>query len=404
MTHYVYAPKDDPKHRERWREPYDREELGGFARLIAESGLDIGFAISPGLSMDYGARADRAALAAKCEQVIALGVRLICLALDDIPFRAGLGEEHAVLTRWLCERLAGRASVVMVPTEYVGSRATPYLDALAGVPEEVLVGWTGESVVCDEISAAHARERARALGGRPPLLWDNFPVNDGPMADSLFIGPLRGREPGLIDELGGYLANVGLQPIANRLPLASIAAWLRRDDPEEAWRREADDLGWRAFAEACDGTVPRRLVAGVIDGTGDRAAVRAWFERAHAEPPPGLDDECEPWVTQVRREARVALLALDVLDAGRTTGGYDSLGRALELAVRWKKLTTSPIQVMGPRFEIRPGIGQADDGSWTVLRSSIVSGLSAVDALCRAAFDAATRSDVGLERGAEEVP
>ncbi|MCB1015823.1 MAG: beta-N-acetylglucosaminidase domain-containing protein [Acidimicrobiales bacterium] len=22
MTHYVYAPKDDPRHRERWRDPY----------------------------------------------------------------------------------------------------------------------------------------------------------------------------------------------------------------------------------------------------------------------------------------------------------------------------------------------------------------------------------------------
>ena len=29
MTHYVYAPKDDPKHRERWREPYDAGELDG---------------------------------------------------------------------------------------------------------------------------------------------------------------------------------------------------------------------------------------------------------------------------------------------------------------------------------------------------------------------------------------
>ncbi len=28
---YVYAPKDDPKHRERWRDPYDDDELTGFA-------------------------------------------------------------------------------------------------------------------------------------------------------------------------------------------------------------------------------------------------------------------------------------------------------------------------------------------------------------------------------------
>ena len=32
MTHYVYAPKDDPLHRERWREPYADDALDGFAR------------------------------------------------------------------------------------------------------------------------------------------------------------------------------------------------------------------------------------------------------------------------------------------------------------------------------------------------------------------------------------
>jgi hypothetical protein len=39
---------------------------------------------------------------------------------------------------------------------------------------------------------------------------------------------------------------------------------------------------------------------------------------------------------------------------------------------------------------IRPGIGQAADGTWIVLGSSLVSGVNAVDALCRFAFDQAT--------------
>jgi len=52
MTHYVYAPKDDPKHRSQWHAPYTSEELDGFARLVGEKTLCIGFAISPGLSID----------------------------------------------------------------------------------------------------------------------------------------------------------------------------------------------------------------------------------------------------------------------------------------------------------------------------------------------------------------
>src|SRR5687768_15458781 len=94
MTHYVYAPKDDPKHRDRWQEPYDETELDGFRHLVAEGRLQVGFGISPGLSMDYGSDDDRAALLAKVDQVLDTGVSLVCLALDDIPNRPGLGADH----------------------------------------------------------------------------------------------------------------------------------------------------------------------------------------------------------------------------------------------------------------------------------------------------------------------
>ncbi len=48
LTDYMYAPKDDPKHRNRWREPYDADELAGFRSLVDGAGVRIGFAISPG--------------------------------------------------------------------------------------------------------------------------------------------------------------------------------------------------------------------------------------------------------------------------------------------------------------------------------------------------------------------
>jgi hypothetical protein len=391
MTHYVYAPKDDPKHRDRWREPYDDVELAGFEGLVADGSLEVGFAISPGLSIDYSDGHDRRALLHKCEQLLDRGVRLVCLALDDIPFRDGLGEQHAELTRWLLDEVADRATLLLVPTEYVGSHRTPYLDALAaGVPTDVPIGWTGDAVVNDEITEADARARADALGGRAPLLWDNHPVNDGPMGDQLFIGPLRGRDLALLDSLSGYLANVGLQARACTLPLASIAAWLRHADAQVAWEHEADALGWRVFAEACDGAVPRRLVAGLTDGTVEPSAVREWFLAAVDVSAPGLDDECAPWLEQVRYEARVAIRALDLLEASGSSGERDAVGPPLALLVRWKRLQSATVQVMGPRMGIRPGIGQAADGSWRVLRSSLVTGVNAVDALCALAFERAT--------------
>jgi hyaluronoglucosaminidase len=103
------------------------------------------------------------------------GATSVVLALDDIPFGGGpQGEAHAALTRWLRDHLGDRATLSLVPTEYVGTNRSPYLDALAaGCPPEVPIGWTGRAVVNDRITLAEADARATALGGRRPLLWDN---------------------------------------------------------------------------------------------------------------------------------------------------------------------------------------------------------------------------------------
>jgi hypothetical protein len=195
MTHYVYAPKDDPKHRAEWRALYDDDMLNGFARLRGEDTMAVGFAISPGLSIDYYSADDRAALAAKVDQVVNVGIGLVVLALDDIPFGGGdQGRAHAELTTWLREYLGDRAALALVPTEYVGTASTPYLDALAnGVPHDVPIAWTGDAVVNESITAAQALVRAASLGDRPPLIWDNWPVNDGVMTDRLHVGPMWGR-------------------------------------------------------------------------------------------------------------------------------------------------------------------------------------------------------------------
>ena len=54
MNRYVYAPKDDPLHLARWREPYPEARMREFAELVAageRAGVTVGFAVSPGRSM-----------------------------------------------------------------------------------------------------------------------------------------------------------------------------------------------------------------------------------------------------------------------------------------------------------------------------------------------------------------
>lgn len=403
LTHYVYAPKDDPLHRQQWRQPYGAEDLDGFASLADDGGLALGFALSPGLDIQAHDSADHAALDAKVDQVVAVGASLVVLAFDDLPVEgvapAQRGGEHADLTNRMVDHLAGRASVAIVPTDYTGTTSTPYLDALeARLAPHVPIGWTGPYVVNDAITGADAEARADAVGGRPPLLWDNYPVNDAFMADRLFLGPLRGRDSALTDRCSGYLANAMVQPRCNALPLASTAAFCRGEDPQVAWRMAAHDSGLAPLAEACDGALPVALVRAVIDehqgGAGERrgAAVVAlgqWLERAAAAEAPGLEGEADGWVRQVVAEANLALAALGLLDAARAGEGATVAAASVMLGLSWPKLRRDGHTVMGPRLSVRPVFSQDGNGDWIFHRQSVIENANAVDHLVRLALDVA---------------
>ncbi len=63
-----------------------------------------------------------------------VGIDWFVLALDDIPNRPGLATDQAALTTWLAEELRARSvgtRCSLVPTEYVGTRPSAYLGALA---------------------------------------------------------------------------------------------------------------------------------------------------------------------------------------------------------------------------------------------------------------------------------
>ena len=102
LNAYVYAPKDDAKHRAEWRVPYDGEERARFRDLAAHAdanGARFGFAISPGLDIDYESDADRAAVLAKLAPLLDAGVPWFLLLLDDIPMQPGLAPRHARMTQ-----------------------------------------------------------------------------------------------------------------------------------------------------------------------------------------------------------------------------------------------------------------------------------------------------------------
>jgi hyaluronoglucosaminidase len=438
MNAYVYAPKSDPKHRERWRDAYDSAELTDFRALAehaARSETRFGFALSPGLDVDYRGAHDREALVEKLAPLLDIGVSWVVLALDDIPNRPGLAAEQADLATWLLDALRRRRAglhLTLVPTEYVGTRPTPYLDGLAGaLPPEVDVMWTGPTVCSPVIRAADARAWATALADRRPLLWDNYPVNDGTMTRSLHLGPYRGREAGLTDELDGVLCNPMLQAHASQVPLATAADFLTRPeeyDPDESWSRAIVAVGGSraaalgAIAAACgDGPVhapkhldAHRLITAFLDAAGDpdwadpvfalrdhfTAAQEAGRAFADAGDDP-IGAELAPWLDDAATEAEAGLAALRLIQQtypvarlaedgdGKAVGPDPELAmiHAFAVLLAWSSARRREHVVYGPRFACYPAVVQLEDGSPGLdVDLAVVEGQSAIDRLCRVAL------------------
>jgi hypothetical protein len=242
MNVYYYAPKDDPYHRKLWQQPYPQEEMKRLAQVVSTARANFVhfcFAISPGLSMVYSSDEDFARLAAKLASVSKLGVSCFALFLDDVPPELQspqdrerfptLAQAHAFLINRLDAHLKSQSKdnrLVVTPTTYTnewGSR--DYIrDLGSAANEDVGLVWTGPEVASPAITAAQAREWGELLR-REPLVWDNFPVNDG-RPWRVHLGPLRGRDADLPEAIRGLVSNPMNQPRASMLPIETIADYL----------------------------------------------------------------------------------------------------------------------------------------------------------------------------------
>jgi beta-N-acetylglucosaminidase len=242
MNTYYYAPKDDPYHRKQWRDPYPADRLAQLAELVSAARanfVDFCFAVSPGLSMTYSSDEDFDKLTAKLESVGKLGTSCYALFLDDVPeeiqneadkarFKT-LAEAHAYVINKLYRYLIGlspRNHLIVTPTTYTnGFGSRDYIRELgATVDSHVDLVWTGTEVVSPVITVAQTEDWAK-LTRRPPLIWDNYPVDDFARWRP-FLGPLVGRDPGLGAVVRGLVSNPMNEAHASMIPLATIADYL----------------------------------------------------------------------------------------------------------------------------------------------------------------------------------
>lgn len=250
---YIYAPKDDPYHREIWREPYPQEKMREFSELIEKASnlkIDFCFALSPGLSIKYSSEEDFQFLINKYRPFQKLGVKCFALFLDDIP--QGLSSEdlgkfssfadaQIYLVKKFYQYLKktnAQSQLIFCPTEYWGVKTSPYLEKIGEeLPEDILIFWTGPQVCSPHIKLSQAEKVAKIIK-RKPLIWDNYPVNDY-KTNRLFLGPVNQRDKYLYQSVSGFLSNPMNQAEASKIPLITIADYLQNPqdyNPKKSWK------------------------------------------------------------------------------------------------------------------------------------------------------------------------
>ncbi|PGH47518.1 beta-N-acetylglucosaminidase domain-containing protein [Streptomyces sp. Ru87] len=387
MNTYVYAPKDDPYHREKWREPYPADTLGELRALRERATarhVDFVFTVSPGQDVCYSSPGDQAALRAKAASLWKAGVRTFGLFFDDIgrelhcadderrfgddadPLAAAQAHLLNSFRTDFLEPREGAGRLLTVPTEYSGTDSSGYRERFAElVHDDVVLYWTGPEVVSPEITAADA-EAAAGVFRHDLILWDNFPVNDY-LPRQLFLGPLTGRSPELPRHgIAGITANPMPQSEPSKIALATVAdyAWNPAGyDAERSWRAALRDIGGsahralEAFAgnsrsSDLDRTESPRLAALIADfwtehragrnGPATAALIDAFTAMRDARDTlvrdmgnPRFTAQAKPWLTKLHHYGAAGAAATEAL-AAETAAGTDGGG-----TVSWSRWRTA---------------------------------------------------------------
>ena len=235
LNSYLYCPKSDACLRKNWHRDWPADvaaELARLARAYREKGLNWGVGLSPyALYRAYSA-AERARLRDKLARIDDLGGNLLAVLFDDMP-----GDCDALAQRQadiICDvRDWTRAEVLLAcPTYYshdpvleqhFGPRPHAYWEDLGRlVPMDVGLFWTGNQVCSTSIALGDLDGIASNLR-RSPVLWDNYPVNDGEKAcNYLRLAPLPGREAGLREAVAGHFCNPMNEALLSRYPLSGL--------------------------------------------------------------------------------------------------------------------------------------------------------------------------------------
>jgi hypothetical protein len=290
---FHHAPKADAFLRRRWRERHPDAALDELADLSAHCrslGMRFGVGLSPyELYRDFSGTA-KADFLAKIRTLDDIGLDDLAILFDDtrgdVP---DLAAREAQIVHTAME-LTCATRVVMCPTYYsedrmldvlFGERPAEYLPELGrSLDPGVGVYWTGEEICAREFSPGHLGRVAEALR-RKPMLWDNYPVNDGPrMSRFLHLRGFTGRPGAIGPWIGAHAINPALQPHLSLIPAATLAASYREGAGYRymhAFREAARELAGPHLASLLEADLAALQDVGIDHLHEDRERLRARY-------------------------------------------------------------------------------------------------------------------------------
>jgi hyaluronoglucosaminidase len=347
MNTYVYAPKDDPYHRERWMAPYPSKQWQALLTLIGEGqkrDIDFVYGFHPGKGLSFRADKPIRILLSKAQRFYDAGVRTFAVLFDDIPSRLAHAADRKhfknSLARaqgtWLGEIIARQPpswtdvewwicpsfySLDPLLADVFGAFEPQFLEVLAEyLPPSVPCCWTGPSVVSSKLTLPHVQKIAKLIR-RPLILWDNYPVNDLSMKDELHIGPLQNRDPRLPQAVYGYLNNPLLQEELSLIPLATCFDYAASPEtyrPEKSWNDAITEFfgngasaHWRTIRTFCERAQESKKAKHFLRFSGSelKALQSAWnYLQANRKKKWAV--EITPWAKQMERTIKDFALRL----------------------------------------------------------------------------------------------
>lgn len=244
---YIYAPKGDRYLRSRWRELHPSEQWQQLIDLRAcyrSASVKFGLGLSPFGLADGNAVDDKRLLENKVQHINQLQPDILCILFDDmrgdIPGIANL-QVQAVLD---IMAVSNAKHHIVCPSYYsfdpilekvFGAMPADYFEVLGrGLPENCDVFWTGTKVVSGTYTETDAAKASQLLN-RKPVLWDNYPVNDGKViCNHLHLRPFHNRPREISHWYKAHIVNPMNQAELSKLVLQSLTTLYRQSQPYDA--------------------------------------------------------------------------------------------------------------------------------------------------------------------------